>query len=467
MFGQVTGWGERDGGAQPPPALSVVTGPSVQRPAVQRQPLPQTDQPPPRPGGGRGAAAGPLAVVADRDLQPRSPTDQNIDNCFPRMPYHVRQPLLHHAVRGQVKAGRQLARRPGDGQPYGRPRRRHPVDQRPQARQPGLRAQLPLLVAGRAEQTEQVAQLGHRAPAAGLHRQQRLLGVLRGGGDHLAGRARLYHHHADVVRDDVVQFGRDPGPLPPQRRDGGSLVLGLRATQPCRRVAESAAQLADAEGHRHRGHHRDQRGVPFGVMRQRVGEHDRRRDRARRYRGDRQLPVPAIDDRAERREQRRPERQRRDPVVHQQRGGYDHRPRRHRELAAEQQRRRGQRDADQHHDGYRRNRLQRVLPYRDAHDLGVPDHRVQVRAGRSLGDLDRRVDRAGREYQLCRYSALQGLHDHARRGGHRDDGVTDNHPAGQRPSRFGLGQEADDPADTSGHETIVAVIDGDTIGHSD
>ena len=53
-------------------------------------------------------------------------------------------------------------------------------DQRVQFAQPGLRAQLGRSpVTGRAEQAKQVAQLGQRGPAAGLHREQRLRRVIR------------------------------------------------------------------------------------------------------------------------------------------------------------------------------------------------------------------------------------------------------------------------------------------------
>jgi hypothetical protein len=117
---------ERDGGAQPPPlaARSPGAGAGIQDPAVQRQSFPQPDQSAP----GLGVVPGASSVVAHRYRQLRAPLDQNVDACFTRMPYHVRQPLLDHAVRGQVNAGRQVARRPGDSKPYAQPGCRDPVD---------------------------------------------------------------------------------------------------------------------------------------------------------------------------------------------------------------------------------------------------------------------------------------------------------------------------------------------------
>jgi hypothetical protein len=58
-----------------------------------------------------------------------------------------------------------------------------------------------------------VPQLGHGRPAAGLHREQCLAGLVGRGAEHPAGRAGLDHHHAHVVGHHVVQLLGDPVPL--------------------------------------------------------------------------------------------------------------------------------------------------------------------------------------------------------------------------------------------------------------
>ena len=140
------------------------------------------------------------------------------------MPQHVRQGFLDDTVGGQVGAGRQPPRRPAHLQLHGQPGGGHPADQRVELIQARLRAQCDLVV-GRAEQAEQVPQLGHRRPAAGLHGEQRLLGFGGRTGQHSARRAGLHDHHAHVVRHHVVQFAGDAGPLGFDGAPGRGLVL--------------------------------------------------------------------------------------------------------------------------------------------------------------------------------------------------------------------------------------------------
>ena len=100
---------------------------------------------------------------------------------------HVGQRFLHDPERGQVQAGRQRRRGPG---------RRGAARPAARRRRPGRRARWSWPRPGcgrrsassspsiapapaRAEQAEQVPQLGHRRPAAGLHGQQRRPGLAR------------------------------------------------------------------------------------------------------------------------------------------------------------------------------------------------------------------------------------------------------------------------------------------------
>ena len=86
-------------------------------------------------------------------------------------------------------------------------------------------------------------------------RGQRLPGPLRVGVQRVRGAVRLHHHHADVVRDHVVQFAGDPGPL--GRR--GDLRLGVPlALQPGRPVLQ-AGVVRPPVAHRVAEHPGDQR----------------------------------------------------------------------------------------------------------------------------------------------------------------------------------------------------------------
>ena len=85
-----------------------------------------------------------------------------------------------------------------------------------QAAQPGLRRERRLAVA-LAEQTQQPAQLGHSLPSALLDRLERFSGGLLARRQHPALGCGLHDDDAQAVRDDVVQFAGDPGPL---GRDG-------------------------------------------------------------------------------------------------------------------------------------------------------------------------------------------------------------------------------------------------------
>ena len=79
---------------------------------------------------------------------------------------------------------------------------------------------------GRAEQSEQVTELGHRRPPARLYGQHRRPGLIRRLGQDLPRRAGLHDHDAYAVGDDVVKLAGDPRPFELERAAGGGLVLG-------------------------------------------------------------------------------------------------------------------------------------------------------------------------------------------------------------------------------------------------
>ena len=74
-----------------------------------------------------------------------------------------------------------------------------------------------------AQHPEQAPHLGQRLAPGGGDGGQGLLGPARVGGQRVGGAVRLHHHDADVVRDHVVEFPGDPGPL----RDGRDPRLGV------------------------------------------------------------------------------------------------------------------------------------------------------------------------------------------------------------------------------------------------
>jgi hypothetical protein len=85
-------------------------------------------------------------------------------------------------------------------------------DQVTQTAQPGLRRERGLDVA-LAQQSEQPAQLGHGLPTAQFNRLERLRGGPQARRQDPALGCGLHDDDAQAVRDDVVQFTGDSGPL--------------------------------------------------------------------------------------------------------------------------------------------------------------------------------------------------------------------------------------------------------------
>jgi hypothetical protein len=69
------------------------------------------------------------------------------------------------------------------------------------------------LVVEPAQHPQQAPQLGERLAAGRLDGVEGLTGLVGLQREHPPAAARLDHHHADAVRDDVVQLTRDPRAL--------------------------------------------------------------------------------------------------------------------------------------------------------------------------------------------------------------------------------------------------------------
>ena len=138
----------------------------------------------------------------------------------------VRERLLDHAVGGHLERAGQRARLSLDQEldvELALPRLGDEVGELGEIR---LRRQLVGLVRP-AQEAEQPVQLDDGLAARGLDRAQDLLRLLGLAFHHAPGGACLDAHHADVMRDDVVQLARDPHALLEHRAPGVLLPLPL------------------------------------------------------------------------------------------------------------------------------------------------------------------------------------------------------------------------------------------------
>ena len=140
-----------------------------------------------------------------------------------------------------------------------------------------------------------MAQLGHRGPAAGLDREQRLAGLVGVGVHDLAGGAGLDDHDADVVGHHVVQLAGDPGAFVLGRAAQRLGLLALQCGQPGPALVGAAFPPAQAVG---RDGDRDQDQERDGIVRD--GGHRRFPElgveqRRHRQAGQRRHPVRAVD----------------------------------------------------------------------------------------------------------------------------------------------------------------------------
>jgi len=138
----------------------------------------------------------------------------------------VGQRFLHDPVGGHVDAGRQCRHRPFDLKVDRQAGAPDAFDELGEALDSGLRRERRAFVRS-ALYPQQPAHLGQRVAPAALDRHEGLLGLVRLDADHPDAALGLYHHRADRVRHDVVQFPRDPSALLGHRRGRGALAVGV------------------------------------------------------------------------------------------------------------------------------------------------------------------------------------------------------------------------------------------------
>jgi hypothetical protein len=202
----------------------------------------------------------------------------------------VGERLLHDAVGGQLDAGIQRGDAPADDQARARSRRvARLVDQGEELLETGLRRPRRLRSGVLAQHAEQPAHLRERR-ARGVADGQQALGALRRHpGCRDTRRLGLHRDHRDVVRDDVVQLTRDPGPLAArgqlEQRALDRLALGGAGARPARlRVRDDdpgGERGRDAGDGRQpeRQHGERRRRRQSGGRRERAAAHERERQR--------------------------------------------------------------------------------------------------------------------------------------------------------------------------------------------
>ena len=124
----------------------------------------------------------------------------------------VGETLLHNPIRGEVDPWRERETLPGEVQLDGQPGAADLLDQRVEAVKAGLRRELDA-IAVTAHHTEQTAHLRQCAAPGLLDTPEGIAILGHRVGELVPDSADLQHHHADGVRDDVVQLARDPHPL--------------------------------------------------------------------------------------------------------------------------------------------------------------------------------------------------------------------------------------------------------------
>ncbi|HEY2938505.1 MAG TPA: hypothetical protein VGJ27_01700 [Gaiellaceae bacterium] len=159
---------------------------------------------------GAGSVAGTGAVVRDLELEVVLPVAH--DHSRPGRPgvlERVRKRRLHDPVRREIDAGRQLGRGTFEHDLDGQARGFHLGEEGVELRKARLRRERELVVA-RSQHPEQAAHLLERLVACALDHGERFLRFGRLGLEDFLAAARLEDHHADRVRDDVVELAGDP-----------------------------------------------------------------------------------------------------------------------------------------------------------------------------------------------------------------------------------------------------------------
>ena len=216
---------------------------------------------------------------------PGAVADEDVRLAGLRVPERVGQALLHDSIGREVDRGGQRDALALDLQPHRKARAPELLDQRVEAVEARMRGALGVLTVA-SHRAEQAAHLAQCRAAGLLDAPERLAVPLELVREVVPDGADLKHHHADGVRDDVVELARDARALlgDCDTRRGLALPLRLRRTQ-LRCVGalgslaqDEAGEPADPEQH---GREDDLARRVVGVVvddDRRAGEHDREAD---------------------------------------------------------------------------------------------------------------------------------------------------------------------------------------------
>ncbi len=233
----LTGGGQRNAGQHLEPTVRPGSVRQVSVAGLHSLPHPDKALPRARRGHGAGRLFG--WRVADEHIH-RPGCDRHVHFGFGgRSVLHdVGQRLLNQAVKGDVDCSRRSRIASGHGHPDREPASTPTLDQRDD---PGQPERWSPLVATVEAHSDDPTQLDHRRPPRLHDFLERCPGQVGLGGEGDAGGPGLHHHHAEGVRDDVVQV---PGyPIALGLGDERQPHL-LFPTQPSRRHRESLGQVA-------------------------------------------------------------------------------------------------------------------------------------------------------------------------------------------------------------------------------
>ena len=138
----------------------------------------------------------------------------------------IGEPLLHDPVGGEVEAWRQRDRLTADLEPYGQPGGSYVVHECVEVAESRMRQELEFVVV-MSHGVEQAAHL-RESGASGLLDVREGLAILRVGLGHpVAHSPHLQDHHADGMRDDIMELSRDPSAFLGHRDASRRLPLSL------------------------------------------------------------------------------------------------------------------------------------------------------------------------------------------------------------------------------------------------
>ena len=212
-----------------------------------------------------------LTVVANLDLQLVRPiAHDHVRVARVRVLERVRQAFLDDPIRGEVDPAWKRERLPVDVQLDGQPGAADLVQQRVEAVEAGLRPELHFVPVV-SHRGQEASHLGERRAAGALDAPERFAVLVERVGELVPDGADLEHHHADGVRDDVVELACDPRALLRDRDAGRCLALALGLDRALlRRLGLLGALTQGVAGEP--GHHEPERDEDEVAGRRRAGD---------------------------------------------------------------------------------------------------------------------------------------------------------------------------------------------------